>query len=83
MDDRSFDAPNLLRHAAGRLHGFPDISEDLLDAADEPDLPQLPTLGQGTWLVCVDRHGELVRCEPHFCFYSFKRLEQPMREGES
>jgi len=35
VNDRPFDAPNLLRHAAGRLHGFPDISEDLLDAADE------------------------------------------------
>lgn len=35
MGDRPFDTPNLLRHAAGRLHGFPDISEDLLDAAAE------------------------------------------------
>lgn len=56
----------------------------LLCAADEPDLPQLPTLGQGTWLVCVDRHGEMTRCEPHTCFAdAFERLEQAMREDES
>lgn len=55
----------------------------LLRAADEPDLPQLPTLGQGTWLVCVDRHGEMSRCEPHVCFEdSFKRLEEVMRKDD-
>lgn len=50
--------------------------------ADE--LTQLPTLGQGTWLVCVDRHGEMTRCEPHQCFAdAFERLEQAMRKDEA
>ena len=56
------------------------LTAALLKAADEPE-PQLPTLGQGTWLVCVDRMGEMTRCEPHTCFAdAFERLEQAMRE---
>lgn len=44
---------------------------------------QLPTLGTGTWLVCVDRMGEMTRCEPHACFSeAFERLEEAMRKDE-
>lgn len=55
----------------------------LLRAADEPDTPQLPTLGRGTWLVCIDGQGEMTRCEPHVCFEAaFNRLEEAMRKDD-
>lgn len=57
MDDRPFDAPNLLRHAAGRLHGFPDISEDLLDAAAE--IERLRAAIDGIRWVLDGEHGTM------------------------
>lgn len=42
----------------------------LLRSASDADRaqPQLPLLGRGTWLVGIDEHNEMTRCEPHTCF---------------
>lgn len=65
----------------GATLGF--LLASLLRAGHQCDC-QLPQLGTGTWLVCVDRHGEMTRCEPHVCFAeAFERLEQAMRKDES
>lgn len=54
------------------------LTAALLRAADEP--AQLPTLGPGTWLVGIDSHGELVRCESHHCLHvAFDALDGVMR----
>jgi hypothetical protein len=40
---------------------------------------QVPTLGRGTWLVVIDEHGELAKCQPHVCIdEAFKRLGKSM-----
>jgi hypothetical protein len=51
-------------------------------AAHECDVPQLPTLGKGTWLVSIDQYGELTRCEPHTIEAAFRRLDEAMREEQ-
>lgn len=62
----------------GATLGF--LLASLLRGGHECDC-QLPTLGRGTWLVCIDAAGEMTRCEPHVCFSeAFERLEQAMRE---
>ena len=72
--------PFLVGCSVGALVGTLVIG--LCRAADDGD-QQLPQLGTGTWLVCIDRHGQMTRCEPHVCFEdSFKRLAEAMRKDE-
>lgn len=57
---------------AGYLAGM--VMFALLRMADEPE-EQIPTLGQGSWLVQIDRWGQMTRCESHVCFEaSVRRL---------
>ena len=59
------------------------LTAALLNAADD-EPAQLPTLGPGTWLVGIDRHGELVRCESHHCLHvAFDALDAVMRSDEA
>lgn len=73
--------PFLVGCSVGALVGTLVIG--LCRAADDGDA-QLPVLGPGTWLVGIDRHGEMVRVEPHACTTAaFQRLDAVMRADEA
>jgi hypothetical protein len=55
--------PFLFGAFAGAALGF--LTAALVRGGHDCDC-QVPTLGAGTWIVGIDEHGELARCE-QFC----------------
>jgi hypothetical protein len=68
--------PFLFGAFAGAALGF--LTAALVRGGHDCDC-QVPKLGRGTWLVVIDEHGELAKCQPHVCIdEAFKRFGMSM-----